>query len=45
MLPFTPRNKDNMIGWMAASSDPTDYGRRIVYTFPTSRNSCSGRNR
>ncbi len=34
MLPFTPRNKDNMIGWMAASSDPTDYGRRIVYTFP-----------
>jgi uncharacterized membrane protein (UPF0182 family) len=34
MLPFTPRNKDNMIGWMAASSDPADYGRRIVYTFP-----------
>lgn len=34
MLPFTPRNKANMIGWMAASSDPADYGRRIVYTFP-----------
>lgn len=34
MLPFTPRNKDNMIGWMAASSDPERYGRRIVYTFP-----------
>ncbi|KAF0207888.1 MAG: hypothetical protein FD171_1320 [Actinobacteria bacterium] len=34
MLPFTPRNKDNMIGWMAASSDPADYGRRVVYTFP-----------
>ncbi len=34
MLPFTPRNKDNMIGWMAASSDPGTYGRRIVYTFP-----------
>lgn len=34
MLPFTPRNKDNMIGWMAASSDPDTYGRRIVYTFP-----------
>ena len=34
MLPFTPRNKDNMIGWMAASSDPESYGRRIVYTFP-----------
>ncbi len=34
MLPFTPRNKDNMIGWMSASSDPANYGRRIVYTFP-----------
>lgn len=34
MLPFTPRNKDNMIGWMSASSDPGSYGRRIVYTFP-----------
>lgn len=34
MLPFTPRNKDNMIGWMAASSDPENYGKRIVYTFP-----------
>ncbi|MCE5203930.1 MAG: UPF0182 family protein [Actinomycetia bacterium] len=34
MLPFTPRNKDNMIGWMAASSDPDRYGKRIVYTFP-----------
>ncbi|MCE5191559.1 MAG: UPF0182 family protein [Actinomycetia bacterium] len=34
MLPFTPRTKDNMIGWMSASSDPANYGRRIVYTFP-----------
>ncbi|MDI6711646.1 MAG: UPF0182 family protein [Anaerosomatales bacterium] len=34
MLPFTPRNKDNMIGWMAASSDAESYGRRVVYTFP-----------
>ncbi|MFA5844224.1 MAG: UPF0182 family protein [Coriobacteriia bacterium] len=34
MLPFTPRNKDNMIGWMAAKADPSDYGRRVVYTFP-----------
>lgn len=34
MLPFTPRNKDNMIGWMAASSDAATYGKRIVYTFP-----------
>jgi uncharacterized protein len=34
MLPFTPRNKDNMIGWMAAGSDPANYGKRLVYTFP-----------
>ncbi len=34
MLPFTPRSKDNMIAWMAAKSDPNDYGMRIVYQFP-----------
>lgn len=34
MLPFTPRGKDNMIGWMAAKSDAGDYGRRLVYQFP-----------
>lgn len=34
MMPFTPRNKDNMIGWMAAKSDPSDYGQRLVYMFP-----------
>jgi uncharacterized membrane protein (UPF0182 family) len=34
MQPFTPRNKDNMIGWMAAGCDPENYGRRLVYTFP-----------
>ncbi|KQC04586.1 MAG: hypothetical protein APR53_09795 [Methanoculleus sp. SDB] len=33
MLPFTPRGKENMIGWMAARSDPTHYGELIVYQF------------
>jgi len=37
MVPFTPRTKDNMIGWMAAKSDPAEYGKRIVYTFPKQR--------
>ena len=37
MEPFTPRNKDNMIGWMAAKSDPGSYGQRIVYNFPKQR--------
>ena len=34
IIPFTPRNRDNMIGWMAAKSDPGDYGKRVVYQFP-----------
>jgi hypothetical protein len=37
MLPFTPRNKDNMIGWMAARCDPARYGERVVYTLPKQR--------
>lgn len=37
IIPFTPRNRDNMIGWMAAKSDPADYGKRVVYTFPKDR--------
>ena len=37
IVPFTPRNRDNMIGWMAAKSDPADYGRRVVYQFPKDR--------
>ncbi len=35
--PFTPRNRNNMIGWMSAKSDPADYGRRVVYEFPKQR--------
>ena len=34
MVPFTPVGRANMIGWMAAKSDPSDYGQRVVYTFP-----------
>jgi len=37
MMPFTPRTKANMIGWMAAKSDPDTYGERVVYTFPKQR--------
>jgi hypothetical protein len=37
MIPFTPRNKDNMIGWMAVKCDPADYGERVVYAFPKQR--------
>jgi uncharacterized protein len=31
---FNPARRDNMIGWLAARSDPAHYGRLIVYNFP-----------
>jgi uncharacterized membrane protein (UPF0182 family) len=34
MLPFTPRLKENLAAWMVARSDPTHYGRLLVYQFP-----------
>lgn len=34
LLPFTPREKKNMIAWMAARNDMDQYGERIVYMFP-----------
>jgi uncharacterized membrane protein (UPF0182 family) len=37
ILPFTPRGKDNMVAWMAARSDPPNYGRLLVYRFPKDR--------
>ena len=37
ILPFTPANRNNMIGWMAGRSDGENYGRLLVYNFPKSR--------
>lgn len=34
LLPFTPSNKENMIGWMATQCDGENYGRIVVYNFP-----------
>ena len=34
MTPYTPQNRDNMIGWMAAKSDSSDYGELVVYELP-----------
>jgi len=34
MQPFTPRNKNNMIAWMYARSDPGHYGKLGVFKFP-----------
>ena len=37
ILPFTPSNRNNMIGWMAGRSDGEHYGKLLVYNFPESR--------
>ncbi|MFO7852158.1 MAG: UPF0182 family protein [Bacteroidota bacterium] len=34
MLPFTPKNKQVMIGWIAGMCDPENYGRFLAYQFP-----------
>jgi uncharacterized membrane protein (UPF0182 family) len=34
MTPFTPQNRDNMIGWMAAKCDFPQYGKVLVYALP-----------
>jgi uncharacterized protein len=31
---FNPSRRDNMIAWLAARSDPPNYGRLIAYNFP-----------
>jgi len=34
MLPFSPKDKSNMIAWMAARSDGENYGELFVFKFP-----------
>jgi uncharacterized membrane protein (UPF0182 family) len=34
MLPFTPRQKDNLAAWMVARSDGENYGKLAVIRFP-----------
>ena len=37
MLPFSPANRNNLIGWIAGRSDGEHYGTAIVYDFPKTR--------
>jgi uncharacterized membrane protein (UPF0182 family) len=37
ILPFTPANRNNLIGWIAARSDGENYGTSIVYDFPKTK--------
>jgi uncharacterized membrane protein (UPF0182 family) len=36
ILPFTPSNRNNLIGWMAGRSDGENYGKLLAYNFPKS---------
>jgi uncharacterized protein len=37
ILPFTPANRNNLIGWIAGRSDGAHYGTAVVYNFPKTR--------
>ena len=37
ILPFTPANRNNLIGWIAGRSDGEHYGQAIVYDFPKTK--------
>jgi hypothetical protein len=34
ILPFTPKNRQVLIGWIAGLCDPDNYGRFVAYQFP-----------
>ena len=39
ILPFTPLDRQNMVAWLTAKSDPgEDYGQMVSYEFPSGRN-------
>ena len=38
VLPFVPQGRQNMIAWLAASSDPETYGRLLSLELPASEN-------
>jgi len=37
ILPFTPANRNNLIGWIAGRSDGAHYGTATVYDFPKTK--------
>ena len=37
VLPFTPANRNNLIGWIAGRSDEPNYGKPVVYDFPKTK--------
>jgi len=37
ILPFTPANRNNLIGWIAGRSDDPHYGGALVFDFPKTK--------
>ncbi|HJT00670.1 MAG TPA: UPF0182 family protein [Terriglobales bacterium] len=37
ILPFTPVNRNNLIGWIAGRSDGVHYGTSVAYEFPKTK--------
>jgi uncharacterized membrane protein (UPF0182 family) len=37
VLPFQPEGRGVMVGWLAANSDPGQYGDLVAFTFPSGR--------
>jgi uncharacterized membrane protein (UPF0182 family) len=37
ILPFTPANRNNLIGWIAGRSDGVHYGTSVAYDFPKTK--------
>ena len=37
ILPFTPANRNNLIGWIAGRSDGAHYGTLVAYNFPKNK--------
>lgn len=37
VIPFTPKDKDNLVAWMAVECDPENYGNIIVFRMPKDR--------
>lgn len=38
MMPYTPKNRQNMISWMGVRNDGENYGEKFVYRFPKQKN-------
>ena len=37
LLPYTPNDRQNLVGWLAARSDGENYGKLVAFNFPKDR--------